>query len=264
MSDFFYSTKLLRFKKDGQYHTVTASVEKNFMFGISVTGINLSAPVRYFDVQANLISYSGPSVSQTNFPMVQCTKEHLQALPELYNNFDSFYMNTWLCPPLGSSYELFGKISDPRNQVIGFTVLPCNNATDPSRTCQSQAAVDALFAANANSLYFTYYFINSVINADSVDYIDYYLEDKNYAVFGANIAVDASIEISDYTINSDNSILPFKRFQQDHGFFVKDKALMHPYDWRCPTSPVNFPQKEFFSGVSHPGPLYIPQTMMEQ
>ena len=110
MSDFFYSTKLLRFQKDGEYHTVTggilsigiiiiiivgfanmiistvnrttittslkvekktsptlttltSSAEKNFMFAIEVMGLNLSAPTRHFDVQAKLMSFSGPFIN---------------------------------------------------------------------------------------------------------------------------------------------------------------------------------------------------------
>ena len=70
-----------------------------------------------------------------------------------------------------------------------------------------------------------------MVNPDSVDYIDYYLEDKNYALFGPQIACDVLFEVSDYTIETDNSIWPFESFQYDKGFFIKDKALLHPFQY---------------------------------
>ena len=69
------------------------------------------------------------------------------------------------------------------------------------------------------------------MNPDSVDFIDYYLEDKNYVLFGPQIASETFLYITDFTINSDNSIWPYESETTDHGFFVKDLAVNHPYQY---------------------------------
>lgn len=151
------------------------SPDNMFMFGVEIWRHNLNAPTRYFDVVAKLYTEEAGWATTTDLPLVQCTKEHWAKFPSVLKNFDKLQMPYWMCPPIGASYDLFGKYSADHYQIVGLEVYPCNNATDPSRPCESQSAVDALFAANYNSFYFTFYFINSVVNPDSTDYIDYYL-----------------------------------------------------------------------------------------
>lgn len=119
-------------------------------------------------------------------------------------------------------------------------MYPCNNATDPSRPCEPQANIDVLFTANSNSFYFTFYFINSVVNPDSTDYIDYYLEDKNYVLFGPQIASETFLYITDFTIDTDNSIWPYESFEKDEGFFAKDLAVNHPLQYGAGSYYVGF------------------------
>lgn len=118
-------------------------------------------------------------------------------------------MNYWLCPPIGASYEIFGKYTADHYKQVAFYVYPCNNATDPNRPCATQTEIDAYFNAKSHNFFFTFYFINPVVNPGSTDYIKYYLEDKNYVQFGSQQACEAYLYITDYTINTDDSILPF-------------------------------------------------------
>jgi hypothetical protein len=55
--------------------SVEVSPENNFMMGIEVYGVNLSAPVSYFTYQfIEIVSVGGQTISSTEIPMVQCTK----------------------------------------------------------------------------------------------------------------------------------------------------------------------------------------------
>jgi hypothetical protein len=57
------------------------------------------------------------------------------------------------------------------------------NSTFNSRQCAPQAEIDQFFIDHGDSLYFTVYFLNPLINADSEIYLSYYLEDSNYIIF---------------------------------------------------------------------------------
>lgn len=158
--------------------TMTASPDNNFMFGVELYGLdrlNLNDNKRYFDVLTGLYSGEAGQFAYKELELVPCTREHWASLPDLVKNFDSQGIAFWMCPPLGASFDIYGKLTSENFQQISILVYPCNNATDPSRPCASQSEIDALFAANGNNLYFTYYFINTVINPDNPHYIDYYL-----------------------------------------------------------------------------------------
>jgi len=90
-------------------------------------------------------------------------------------SFDKLQISYWLCPPIGASYDIYGKYTSDKSQQLGLEVYPCDNATEPSRPCATPAEIDALFVSNYNSFYFTLYTINEIVNPDSTDYIDYYL-----------------------------------------------------------------------------------------
>ena len=52
-------------------------------------------------------------------------------------------------------------------------------------------------------MYFTVYFINTIINPSQPDYKAYYLEDENYAIFGPNMGTENYLLLTDFTINTD-------------------------------------------------------------
>lgn len=174
LSTINYTENALK-RVDPSLTVITAHPDHNFMFAIEVWRQNLSAPVRYFDV-VSVFYYEEYGISTTiDMPLVQCTHEHWSSMPELVNNFDKLQISGWLCPPLGSKYEIFGKYSSEKYQQMAFLVYPCNNATDPSRPCAPQADIDQMFADNGDYFYFTFYFINTVINPDNPTYKSFYL-----------------------------------------------------------------------------------------
>lgn len=105
-------------------------------------------------------------------------------MPDFLANFDKLQVSGWLCPPIGAQYDIVGKYTSDFYKQLVFTVAPCNNATDPSRPCASQQEIDQLFSDNGDWFYFTYYYINTIINPDQPSYKSYYLEDSAYLIFG--------------------------------------------------------------------------------
>ena len=89
---------------------------------------------------------------------------------------------------------------------ISIAVHPCRNETGV--TCASQAKIDQLFQQYSN-FYLTYNYINPVINPNSVQFMDYYLEGNDYIIFSDKIGAEAWVYFSDYSIVTDNSIWPY-------------------------------------------------------
>jgi hypothetical protein len=59
--------------------------------------------------------------------------------------------------------------------------------------------------------------------------MSYYLEDNNYIIFTKNFGSEAILFMEDYTITSDNSILPITDIKEESGGLVSSFALKNPY-----------------------------------
>ena len=90
------------------------------MFGVEIWRHNLNAPTRYFDVVAKLYTEQAGWANTTDLPLVQCTREHWSEYPDVLKNFDKLQIGYWMCPPIGASYDLFGKYSADHYQIVGL------------------------------------------------------------------------------------------------------------------------------------------------
>ena len=68
--------------------------------------------------------------------------------------------------------------------------------------------------------------MNTIINPNNIDYLDYYVNTDNYFIFSKQVSIHSELMISDYTINTDNSILPYEDSHTDKGF-IFDKIIYH-------------------------------------
>ena len=105
---------------------------------------------------------------------------------------------------------------------------PCSNNSFDSRPCHSQADIDAFMASEGNFFY-TIYFLNPLLNPGQEDYLTYYLEDSNYVIFSSTGAEEAQILVEDYTINTDESIIPFAATTTETGGVVTKNAIKNRY-----------------------------------
>jgi hypothetical protein len=66
------------------------------------------------------------------------------------------------------------------------------------------------FLNDEESFNFNFYFVNSILNGGSHEYITYYLEDMNYFPFSRTAGVNANLFLSTYKITTDESIYPIE------------------------------------------------------
>lgn len=161
---------------DPTLSTIIVSPETNFMFGVEVWGYNLSSENRLFDVVFQQIdSNYGDNYTYTTSPLEQCTAEHWSMLPDVVNSFDRLSIGNWLCPTIGTIIQLQGRYSSESYHQYSVTLYPCRNSTDPTRPCGTPDDISQFFIENGQWNYFTYYYVNSIINPAQPDYKSYYL-----------------------------------------------------------------------------------------
>ncbi len=109
-----------------------------------------------------------------------------------------------------------------------LTVHKCRNSTANNNSCATQGEIDTLFNTYRN-FYLSFTYTNPVINPNLPDYISYYIEGNDYAIFSDNIAAEAWVYYADYEIVSDNSIWPFSQMKTETGLIVEGKSTIRPY-----------------------------------
>jgi hypothetical protein len=143
------------------------------MFAVEVWGYNLSSVNRYFDVNFfQVTSYAGENYTNVAYPLEACTMEHWSLLPEVVTKFDTLHVGNWLCPTLGTIVELQGKYTSALYTQTEIQLNICSNDTDPTRPC---APLEEINEYIKDYNYFTFYHVNTVVNADQPDYKDYFL-----------------------------------------------------------------------------------------
>lgn len=65
-----------------------------------------------------------------------------------------------------------------------------------------------------------YFFVNKLINPTLKNPISIYFEDKNYNTLNEQLAIDTNFYISQYEINTDESLLPYEDINSTTGIFI--------------------------------------------
>lgn len=76
--------------------------------------------------------------------------------------------------------------------------------------------------AQVGQFLMTQFFINPLLNPGSQDYLDYYLEDRNYLAFTSKMGGYSNVHVQDYTVITDESILPFTAPKEESGVIVTE------------------------------------------
>jgi hypothetical protein len=66
-----------------------------------------------------------------------------------------------------------------------------------------------MLEAQMGQFILTQFFINPLLNPGNADYLDYYIEDRNYIAFTSNLGTYSNIHVEEYSVITDESILPF-------------------------------------------------------
>ncbi len=82
------------------------------MFSVNLFSFNLTSSNRLFDITLNQDYYSPIKnfINTTFIPLVPCTIQHYNFSEEIVKNFHRFNLSGSLCPPLGHSFDLRGRM----------------------------------------------------------------------------------------------------------------------------------------------------------
>ena len=109
------------------------------------------------------------------------------------------------------------------------SVSKCTNSSDFEYPCASEADI-AQFFQDQQTFFYTIYFINPLLNPDSQQYLSYYLEDSNYVIFSARGGEECQLWMEDFTITTDESILPFAEEKVETGGIVTKNCIKNHYE----------------------------------
>ena len=93
-----------------------------------------------------------------------------------------------------------------------IVINKCNSTLDPSRPCANDTEIDTLVQQSRSGVFSTVlYSINPLINpGKSEDYVDYEITDHGRLSFSLNLGTIGTKFIQDYTIETDESLLPWE------------------------------------------------------
>ncbi len=93
-------------------------------------------------------------------------------------------------------------------KYVRILIQKCGLVSNSS-TCANTNEIDS-FIENNEGVTANFYYINPVINAGDIEYLNYYLEDSNYFTFNTVTGINANLYFSDYSIETDHSIFPWE------------------------------------------------------
>jgi hypothetical protein len=176
-------------------YELTASTANKFMFAVGLSGVDLSSPQKYFDIELNVISVVNNVKTSVKVVMSPCTLDHWSGVSDqITSEYSSLNFKQWLCPPLGYVFPISGKKTSSVFKYAKITVSKCGTTVNAS-TCIDATTVDSFINSNQGATLNLYY-INPILNSGNSQYIDYYLEDSNYFSFNTNIGVSANLYYS--------------------------------------------------------------------
>lgn len=146
------------------------------MFAVGVYGLNLNDPnVTYFKISLyqNVFSPIFQTISSVEIPLVKCTSAHFnfnKDILSLYNNLDLRYS---LCPPLGQTFQIGGRVTSQIYKQMSINVLPCNSTT--TANCANSSILSAAQAALGGIFTLSFPVISTIVNANNQNYLQTYL-----------------------------------------------------------------------------------------
>jgi hypothetical protein len=76
--------------------------------------------------------------------------------------------------------------------------------------------------AMMGQFFFSFLYVNPLINPGDSNYLDYFLEDRNYMRFTTQLGMMSSGFVKDYSIITDVSLMPYSQTVEDDGVVITD------------------------------------------
>lgn len=200
------------------------------MFAIGITGCDLSSSSRYFDIlltnKTSIKNGTSTIKSTTTIPLSPCNSSQWTGVTDsIANSYKTQTFDQWLCPPTGTVIPMQGKFTSNTFKYAQLVISQCtNNSLYPGTTCKTATDV-ANFVKTNGPFTVNIYFINPVINPGEKEFVSYYLEDSNYFAFDTTTGISANVFHNDFTVTSDNSIMPWSESKDVSGTQVLQTAV---------------------------------------
>ena len=174
------------------------------MFGIYLQSFDVAETFdlikgpQIFDYKHLKLQYKAGKIAKfVKTSLIPCTREHWKNMPTILSQFEQLQVDKWLCPILNSGISVQAFMSSQNFKLAIIDILPCVNTTENGNKCAPQTIIDATMAKYKN-FYLRTVFSNPVINPNEVDYLKYYLQQRNSIIISQNSGVAIEIEFSDY------------------------------------------------------------------
>ena len=76
--------------------------------------------------------------------------------------------------------------------------------------------------AMMGQFFFSFLYVNPLINPGDSNYLSYYLDDRNYMRFTTQLGTMSSGFVKDYSIITDVSLMPYSQTVEDDGVVITD------------------------------------------
>jgi hypothetical protein len=76
--------------------------------------------------------------------------------------------------------------------------------------------------AKTGQFQFSFVYVNPIINPGSQNYLEYFLDDRNYLRFTTKLGARSTGYVQDYSIETDDSLLPHQEKVEDKGIIIPD------------------------------------------
>lgn len=127
-------------------------------------------------------------------------------------------VSEFLCPKPNEEFFIGGKFSSSVFSFINFKISKCQNTTNV--TCASDEAINKLFAANGNKIYFNILLMNNIINIYDFDNpLTSFLDDRTYTLINRQSYKEKNFYITKNKIYTDDSIV-MTNYKEDRDTFV--------------------------------------------
>ena len=103
-------------------------------------------------------------------------------IKDIENVFSKMKLGNLVCIPINSTFSLKGKFTRNNLRSMELSIRRCDNTTNSTTICADDTAVDNFFTSDG-TVYVNLVFANPLINPGNIDYLDYYLEDRNFFTF---------------------------------------------------------------------------------
>lgn len=168
----------------------------------------MNSGARYFNWYAQATSVVYRKKTKVKILLQPCTVDMWSPLGEsfvtLYNKLG---FSKWLCPAQDQLVQIQGKYSSDIFRYIKIYLKNCSG-TENGQGCKTSDEVANYITAN-EVFGFNFYFVNSLINPDEINPMSYFLDDTNNFPFSITTGTACNFYVQSYTINTDNSLLPF-------------------------------------------------------